>query len=177
MVEHVEKSSFWDRFWPWFRPGVQNAENQASGIYFGHGPAQGPKRRKSNSWDLLWPCFHPGVQNMKKQIFVLDLCYGSAQRSNMFKIKLLESILAMVLSRGPEGRKSSFWNRFWPWLRPAIQNVENQASGIGSAPAPSLMGSRVGEARRGYSGLRYATLGYAGLRYAGLRWATLGSAR
>ena len=114
---------------------------------------------------------------MKNQAFVLDFCYGSAQRSNMFKIKLLESILAMVLSRGPEGRKSSFWNRFWPWLRPAIQNVENQASGIGSAPAPSLMGSRVGEARRGYSGLRYATLGYAGLRYAGLRWATLGSAR
>ena len=142
-------------------------------IYFGHGPAQGPKRRKSNSWDLLWPCFHPGVQNMKNQVFVLDFCYGSAQRSNMFKIKLLESILAMVLSRGPESRKSSFWNRFWPWLRPAIQNVENQASVIGSAPAPSLMGSRLGEARRGYSGLRYATLG----GYAGLRWATLGLAR
>ena len=111
---------------------------------------------------------------MESQASGIDFGYVSAQRSNMFKIKLLETILAMVLSMGPEGRKSSFWNRFWPWLRPAIHNVENQASGIGSAPAPSLMGSRVGEARRGEAipgcaTLRWATLGYATLGYAGLR--------
>ena len=132
-------------------------ENQASGIDFGHGSAQGSKASKinalgsisamappreskrrtssfwakvpprppegptSNFWDPFWPWFDPGVQTVENEGSGVDFGHGPAQGSKTLKMKLLGSISAMVLPRGPKGQKPSLWERFRPWFRPRVQ--------------------------------------------------------
>ena len=51
----------------------------------------------------------------------VDFGHGPAQGSKTLKMKLLGSISAMVLPRGPKGQKPSLWERFRPSFRPRVQ--------------------------------------------------------
>ena len=116
------KSMLWDQFRPWLRPGSQNAEHQASGIdYVAKVPPRPPEGPKSNFWDPFWPWFDPGVQTVENEGSGVDFGHGPAQGSKTLKMKLLGSISAMVLPRGPKGQKPSLWERFRPSFRPRVQ--------------------------------------------------------
>ena len=47
-----------------------------------------------------------------------------------------KSILDIFPPRGPKCPKSCFWDRFGPYFRPGVQNVENHASGPSPASLP-----------------------------------------
>ena len=124
------KLCFWDRFWPYFRPGVQNVENHASGIDFGNASAQVSKMSKTMLLGSILAMLPHRGPKCRKSCSGIDFGCASAQGSKMSKTMLLGSILAMLPPRGPKCRKLCFWDRFWPYFRPGVQNVENHASGI-----------------------------------------------
>ena len=53
------KSSFWDRFWLCFCPEAQNVENEASGIDFERGSAEGSKISKVKLLGSILAMFLP----------------------------------------------------------------------------------------------------------------------
>ena len=101
-------------FWLYFWPGVENVENDASGIDFGHASAEECNTSAQESKTFGHTSAQGSITSK------IHFGHTSAEGSKTLKNMLV----------GPKRRKSCFYDRFWPYFRPGVQNVENHVSRI-----------------------------------------------